>query len=332
MAQNYRLELARRDSKLSEMDFIIGVSPQMISVKDLVCKVADFDSNVLITGESGVGKGVVARAIHSSSKRAKKPFIAVNCCAIPANLIESEFFGYDAGAFTGASREGKKGLVELADGGTLFLDEIAEMPGSLQAKLLAFLQDKKFMRVGGNEEKSVDLRVISATNKDLRELLESGKLREDLYYRLNVVPISIPPLRARQADIRPLLENKLAQLNKQFDTHKVLKPEIIQILCNHHWPGNVRELENVLERMVVTSGSSEIDISCLPEYVYQENISTKKPVVVSEICSIKTAITEVEKQLLEKARYRFKTTTKMAEVLGVNQSTVVRKMQRHCIS
>lgn len=334
MAQNYRLELARRDTKRAKLDGIIGVSAQIEAVKKMICKVADLDSNILITGESGAGKGVVARAIHSSGRRSAKPFIAVNCCAIPDNLIESEFFGYEPGAFTGAGREGKKGLVELADGGTLFLDEIAEMPANLQVKLLAFLQEKKFLRVGGSKEQMVDVRIIAATNKDLRELLNTGKLREDLYYRLNVIPIHIPPLRMRRDDIRPFIEYKLAKLNELFHTHKVLKPETMRILCSNNWPGNVRELENVLERMVVTSDTYEMGPESLPDYIYREGDgeSARKPVVVTDICSIEAAVNEVEKQLLEKARYRFRTTTKMAEALGVNQSTIVRKMQRHCIS
>lgn len=333
MALTYRMKLAALDAKKAKLEGIIGISPQVAHIKEMICKVADLESHIFITGESGVGKGVIARAIHVSGRRAKKPFITVNCGAIPESLIESEFFGYEQGAFTGASKTGKQGLVELASGGTLFLDEIAEMPYNLQVKLLAFIQDKRYLRVGGNREKTADVRIVAATNKDLKELVSNGQLREDLYYRLNVFPIHVPPLRFRREDIVPLLQHKLRKLNELYQTHKVLKPETLDVLVNYDWPGNVRELENILERIVITSETYEIGLDSLPDYIYAvKNSEGPELLSVSRLCTIEEATAEAEKQLLEKARGRYKTTTKMAEALGVNQSTIVRKLKRYNIS
>jgi len=339
LVHNYRLELAKLDEKRAKIDEIIGVSKQILEVRKMIFKVADLDSIVLITGESGVGKGIVARAIHANGRRAQGPFISVNCGAIPENLVESELFGYEAGAFTGARKEGKKGLVELADGGTLFLDEVAELPLNLQVKLLTFIQERKFMRVGGSKERKVDVRIIAASNKSLAELVERGEFREDLYYRLNVIPIHIPPLRSRREDIIPLVEHIMRKLNQTYQTFKKLQEETLQIITDYDWPGNVRELENVLERVLVTSDNYQIGPEHLPEHMRSggksmpPGIDGGKPrVLVEEICTLEEAINEVERQLLEKARSLFHSTPKMAKVLGVNQSTVVRKLRRYSIS
>jgi PAS domain S-box-containing protein len=333
IAQIYKLKLAKLDSKRTKLDSIIGISPQIVGIKEMICKVADLETHIFLTGESGTGKGIVARSIHATSNRAKHPFITVNCGAIPESLVESELFGYAPGAFTGAGKEGKKGLAELAARGTLFLDEIAEMPLNLQVKLLAFIQDKRYFKVGSNKEYQSDARIIAATNKNPRELVEKRKLREDLYYRLNVVPIHIPPLRDRYEDIEPLIEYKMSKLNELYQTHKELKSDTREILINYTWPGNVRELENVLERSVITSETYEIGPENLPDYISLNNTSQMNShVSVSKLCTLEEAISEVEKQLLQKARFRCKTTTKMAEVLGVNQSTIVRKLKRYSIS
>jgi len=332
LADNYRRELTRLNLNLKKVKIaeIIGISDAITEIKRLISKVANLDVTILVTGESGVGKGIVARAIHASGYRSSRPFVTINCGAIPENLIESELFGYEPGAFTGARREGKKGLVELADGGTLFLDEIAELPLNLQVKILAFLQDRKFMRVGGSKEHRVNVRIIAVTNKDLADLVEKGRFREDLYYRLNVVPIHIPPLRARREDIEPLIQHYLDKLNREYQTHKKLCDETTWLLVNYDWPGNVRELENILERLVVTSEGYEIRPEHLPDYIREGRPGGgKKPVVVTELCTLKEAVAEVEKQLLERALLRYRTTPKMARALGVNQSTVVRKLQRY---
>lgn len=254
--------------KRLEFKNIIARSPQMQEVLATVERVAPSNSTVFLGGESGVGKDLIARAIHQHSRRASGPFVKINCTAIPENLLESELFGYEKGAFTGAVGT-KPGKFELADKGTIFLDEIGDMPGSIQAKLLRVLQDREFERLGGTKTLHVDVRVVAATNQDLRAALEQGTFREDLYYRLNVVPINIPPLRARKEDIPYLVDHfieRFAQESGKLLTG--ISPEAMRLLKDFHWPGNVRELENVIERAVALStgallgaGDIQLDVS-----------------------------------------------------------------------
>jgi DNA-binding NtrC family response regulator len=246
--------------KRLEFKNIIARSPKMQEVLATVERVAPTNSTVFLGGESGVGKDLIARALHQHSRRASGPFIKINCTAIPENLLESELFGYEKGAFTGAMGS-KPGKFELADKGTIFLDEIGDMPGSIQAKLLRVLQDREFERLGGTKTLRVDVRVVAATNQDLRAALEQGTFREDLYYRLNVVPINIPPLRERKEDIPYLVDYFIERFARESGKHlSGITPEAMRLLKDFHWPGNVREVENVIERGVALSTGSSIDV------------------------------------------------------------------------
>lgn len=253
--------LNEAESKLKIDDgfsVIIGQSEGINTVRRLAGRAAETDSTILILGESGTGKGLVAECIHKCSKRSKKPFVYVNCASIPSELIESELFGYEGGAFTGSKKEGKKGLFEAADEGTIFLDEIGDMPLFMQVKLLYVLQEKKFNRVGSTESISVNVKIIAATNKDLEKCVREGNFRNDLYYRINVFPIVIPPLRQRQEDIYPLIINLLPKICRRTGVReKKISVEVIKELLSYDWPGNVRELENILERAVnITEGDT----------------------------------------------------------------------------
>jgi len=232
---------------------VVADSPAMMKILETARRVANTDTTILLDGESGVGKEVLARYIHRHSSRHQQPFIPVNCAAIPTELAESEFFGYERGSFTGANKEGKIGLFELADRGTLFLDEIGDLPPSLQSKLLRVLETGMIRRIGGKEEHPVNVRILAATNRDLRKELQEGTFREDLYYRLNVLPIRIPPLRERPEDVVSLAKNFLQQHNRQYKTNKVFTPEAMEAFTQYSWPGNVRELRNVVNRMAILS-------------------------------------------------------------------------------
>ena len=244
----------------------------MLDTLDLARRLAVVDTTVLIMGESGVGKEVVARILHRANpKRSDKAFITINCGAIPYNLLEAELFGYERGAFTGASKEGKSGSFELADGGSIFLDEVGELPLDLQVKLLRVLQEKNFKKVGGIKEINVDVRVIAASNKDLLGLVKKGDFREDLYYRLNVVPLKISPLRERKEDIVALSRHFLQYFNERYGFEKILSAELIDVMERYNWPGNVRELKNIVERMVVTSEENILKA----EYFPVENVAER---------------------------------------------------------
>jgi two-component system nitrogen regulation response regulator NtrX len=241
-----------------------GVSPTIQKIRELILKAAPTDTTILIQGESGVGKEIVAKLIHLYSKRAKEAFVEINCAAIPETLIESELFGYEKGAFTGA-QSFKKGKLELAHKGTLFLDEIGDLSLDAQAKLLRVLQEKRFERLGGNKPIEIDVRIISATNKDLLKEIKKGKFREDLFFRINVLPISIPPLRERKEDIPILVEEFLEEFSYKIGCEKkIIKSDALEALIEYDWPGNVRELKNFIERLVIISSSSEISYKDLP--------------------------------------------------------------------
>jgi two-component system, NtrC family, response regulator AtoC len=248
---------------------LVGDSPEMHAIYDIVEKVADTPSTVLITGESGTGKELVAKALHTGSSRHDQPFIKINCAAIPKNLMESELFGYEKGAFTGAVNA-KPGRFELADGGTLFLDEIGEIPVEMQVKLLRAIQESEFERVGGIKTLKVDVRLITATNRDLDREIRAGNFREDLFYRLNVVPLRLPPLRERQNDIPLLASHILTKFNDRLGKQVTgIAPSAMRALRAHAWPGNIRELENVLERTLLFSATDTIDLGDLPEEIRQ---------------------------------------------------------------
>ena len=311
---------------------ILAISEPMKQVLSLSEKVANFQVTVLVLGESGVGKEEIAKFIHQNSIRKDKPFIVVNCGAIPENLLESELFGYEKGAFTGAMQAGKQGLFEAAEDGTIFLDEIGEIPLDLQVKLLRFLESKEIRRVGSVNTKIVDVRIIAATNCDLLEMVKEGTFREDLYYRLNVVQIEVPPLRKRIADIMPLASLFINRYNKKYNQEKKLTYDLVKALERYSWPGNVRQLKNIMENMVIVSNNEYLQPEDLPW-----NESGKKNVTAKMIDSLSEneelglneALDALECQILTQAKETYGTTRKIAEKLKVNQSTIVRKMQKY---
>ncbi|GAB1475545.1 sigma 54-interacting transcriptional regulator [Bacillota bacterium] len=307
---------------------IVANSPAMLGVVQMVERLASLDTTVLITGESGSGKGVVAKLLHSVGIRKDQPFIQINCGAIPANLLESELFGYERGAFTGSRKEGKKGLIEAAKGGTVFLDEISELPLNLQVKILQVIQEKAVQRVGGIETIPVDVRIISATNRDLEQMVKEGRFREDLFYRLNVVPVNVPALRDRPEDIMPMIRTFLQQNNSKFNEFKTMDTAVMSILLKYKWPGNVRELENIIERLVITTKGSIISLDNLPSYI-AENARMPGEINISRSANLQDALDAVEKQMLSDAQAKYGTTREMAKALGISQPTVVRKLARH---
>ncbi len=255
-----------KDNKPFSLNSIIGKGKQIQNIKNKIVKIQNSPSTILITGETGTGKGLLAKAIHNESSRKNKPFITVNCTSIPENLFESELFGYETGAFTGAKKEGKPGKFELANEGTLFLDEIGEMPLNLQSKLLSVLQDSTFERVGGITPINVDVRIIAATNKNLLKLIEAKQFRSDLYYRLNVIPIEIPSLRERRDDIVDIADNFLSMYSKKLNRNlNAFEDEVLEIFTRYNWPGNIRQLENAIEYAVNIADSDIISINDLPE-------------------------------------------------------------------
>lgn len=326
LIEGYKQELNQLRQLTMESDALIFKSEKMKTVVTLARKVAEVDSTILIQGESGVGKEVISSYVHQHSERKEKPFIKVNCGAIPENLLESELFGYEKGAFTGASTTGKAGLFELAHEGTLFLDEIGEIPLPLQVKLLRIIQEREVTRIGGTKPVQVNVRIITATNRNLQEETRLGKFREDLYYRLNVVPIFIPPLREREEDILSLALFFLQKFNDKYKRDKTLSHEVLETLQKYPWPGNVRELQNIVERLIVTIDSPLIEMEHLPESF---TVSAQSCCVqVSDIIPMKEAVDLVEQQLLTLAKQKYQTTIKIAEVLEVNQSTISRKMTK----
>ena len=312
----------------SEPVDMVAYSPAMESVIALMQKVSSVSSTVLITGASGVGKEVVARYIHRTGNRSCEPFVKINCAAIPETLLESELFGYEEGAFTGARRSGKPGLIELASGGTLFLDEITEMPMALQAKLLQVLQEKCLVRVGGTRQIRVDARVIAATNRDIERAVKEGRFRNDLYYRLNVIPIRVPSLVERAGDIAPLTYHFLEKWGARYGRPHQISREAREALDKYSWPGNVRELENMLEFLVVTVDAPVIGIEHIPTHIRSARGQDAAAVRVSGIMPLRRAVEEVERQLIERASETCPSTYAIARALGVNQSTIVRKIQR----
>ncbi len=308
---------------------IVAESPPMRRLLDLVLRVSRVDSTVLLQGPSGVGKDVFARLLHRLSDRSEKPFISVNCGAIPETLLESEFFGYEKGAFTGASSSGKAGLFEQATSGILFLDEVGELPLNMQVKFLKVLQDQYCRRVGGENSIDLNVRIIAATNSDLRQMVSEGHFREDLYYRLYVVPISIPPLRERQEDILPLSLMFLKQYNHKYSVNRTFGHELMSVLETYGWPGNVRELQNVVERMVVTADVETLTPSHLPDSIRHSVSSASPSAYLMGTMNLKEARKKMEYEMIKRALMKTGKTREAAKLLGVDHSTVVRKAQRY---
>ncbi|HAA55911.1 MAG TPA: DNA-binding response regulator [Myxococcales bacterium] len=315
---------------------IIGRSRQMMEIYDMISKVADSPSNVLITGESGTGKELIARALHQNSSLCEKPYIAINCAAIPQQLMESELFGYEKGAFTGATTS-KAGRFELADGGTLFLDEIGEIPVEMQVKLLRVLQYGDFERVGGIHTMRVNVRLIAATNQDPQEKIKEGSFREDLYYRLNVVPIRLPPLRERRSDIPLLVEHFVERFNKRLKKEtEGVTPEALTCLQEYDWPGNIRELENVIERTTLFANGPRITLQDLPEEILQREKNSDVYIPPAINYDMSMSLPEMWKQQKERleremiARALEQTqgnVTKAAEKLGISRKSMQKKMK-----
>lgn len=318
-------DISELDIDLSETD-IIAESLAMQNVMSLTKKLATVNSTVLITGESGVGKGLIARLLHEEGNRSEGPFITVNCGAIPENLIESELFGYVPGAFTGSRAEGKRGLFEAAQHGTIFLDEISELPLNMQVNLLRVIQEREITPVGGVESIPIDVRIVSATNKSLRELVKRGEFREDLFYRLNVVPINVPPLRDRPEDLLPLIHSNLIKCNEKLHEDKTISPEAMTLLFKYPWPGNIRELQNIIERLTITSNGRMITEDNLPLFLKQE---AKINANVNVNLSLAEAMEKAEKSILEKALADYGSTRAMAKALQVSQPTIVRKLHKY---
>lgn len=322
------MEFLQRNQKFEHQ--IIAEDPKTLEVLNRARKVAALDTTILLLGETGVGKEQFARYIYENSNRADQSFIGINCGAIPATLIESELFGYEKGAFTGASKEGKLGVFESADKGTVFLDEVGDLPLEMQVHLLRVLQEMQVRRVGGVRDIRVDTRIIAATNRNLLEMVQNKTFREDLYYRLHVVPIEIPPLRERRGDIRPLVECFLRDMNKKYRYQKFFSEKALDILYDYNWPGNVRELKNVVEQAVILSTENEICPSDLPMICCHpkesEDQAQKGPI------NLKQQVAAYEYGYMSRAYERYGNVRAAAASLGMDAATFVRKRQKYLAS
>lgn len=323
--EKYQIELKQIKNIEERNNVFVYRSNKMNQVLEKAQKVAEINSTVLITGESGTGKSMLAKYIHSFSDRSKNPFVDINCSAIPAELMESELFGYEQGAFTGAKKGGKVGMFECAEGGTLFLDEIGEMPVQLQAKLLSILQNGEFYKIGGNKLIKTDVRIIAATNADLSEKILQNEFRKDLYYRLNVISISIPPLRERPEDIAPLANHFIEEFNKKYDLQCKFSIDAIRVLEKMQFEGNIRELRNLIERTIIFSSENYVD-ACNLQF---DNSRLKQNIYSEDSVGASLRAKEVrEKKRYEEAAKYCRTTIEVAKYLGVSQSTASRKLNK----
>lgn len=311
---------------------IVTNSLQMQNAMSTAAEVAKTDATVLIIGESGTGKEVIANQIFQASRRSEKPFIRINCAAIPESLMESELFGYEPGSFTGASRQGKTGIFELANGGTLLLDEIGEMPLSMQSKLLRALQSHEITKIGSAKAIPVDVRIIASTNKDLLQAIHTGTFREDLYYRLNVVPIRLAPLRERREDIEPLIQHFLVRYNKKYNKQIHVTDDAMERMISYDWPGNIREVQNVIERLVVINQSQFIDFQMISQTL---GIGKAAPAPIhpsdEQSYDLKSAVDSLEMSMIQKALRDFPSGRKAAAALGIDHSTLIKKCRKYGI-
>lgn len=325
----YKEELKRQTKLNSSFDNIIGSSSSLREAIIIAEKASLSTSTVLIRGESGTGKELIAKAIHNHSNRADKPFVKVNCAAIPENLLESELFGHEKGAFTGAVKS-KPGKFKIADGGTIFLDEIGDMPKSMQVKLLRVLQEKEFESVGGLETHKVDVRILAATNRNLEEMLKTGEFREDLYYRLNVISISLPPLRDRKSDINLLTEYFIKTISKSLNKKITgISSDCLEKLSKYHWPGNIRELQNIIERAINMCDGSMITSKDLPFYITDSSPSSES--LINLVHGELLPLEEYEKELITLAMKKYKSYNKAGKALGITHRTVALKCQKYGI-
>ena len=335
-----RKEKDRYKNELTELSMlelkrqkIVSESDQMREILKTALKLARLEvTDILLLGESGTGKGLLAKFIHNNSKRKRKPFIQINCAALPENLLEAELFGYEKGAFSGAREQGKPGLFELAHEGTLFLDEIGELPFSVQAKLLKYLDDHKVQRLGGIKAKSIDCIIIAATNQDIEKFVGQKKFRKDLFYRLNILTIKIPPLRERPEDIFELANSFLRQYNRKYKQKKKLNPLALSLLQSYSFAGNVRELKNIIKKAVVMSEGEVID-SVILSSIGREVLEDRWEVRGSDkkINNLVDMLAALEKEMLKNAMRHCKSTREMARFLNISQPTVVRKLKKHSL-
>jgi len=327
-------ELEKEITLPESFQSIIGRSKKLKNAMEIAARVAMTDANILILGESGTGKELIAKAVHDSSKRKDKPFVKINCSAIPENLIESELFGYEEGAFTGARKKGKKGKIELSDNGTLFLDEIGDMPLFMQPKLLRFLQEKQYEKVGGEITKEVDVRIIAATNKDPVNLIMEGSFRKDLYYRINTFTINLPPLRERKVDVIDLIEYYISYYNQQYEKNTVCSNRCLDIFLEYDWPGNVRELKHVIEHSVVLCDSDKITEENIPDYFNKLIHNKAKTFNLPEnnIKKMKEMISNMEKEsIIQALNLSDFNKTKAMDLLGISRRAFYNKLKKYDI-
>ncbi|MBI5606966.1 MAG: sigma 54-interacting transcriptional regulator [Deltaproteobacteria bacterium] len=328
LTRRYQDQLIEQEYLIQAEQELVIKSPAMRLVVQKALKMARVDSAVLLTGESGVGKDLLARFIHQASPRKENSFVKINCGAIPENLLESELFGYEKGAFTGARGEGKAGLLEIAHGGTVYLDEIAELPLYLQVKILGAIEDKEITRLGSTKAKQIDFRLIAATNRDLLSMTENGLFRKDLFFRLSTLPLPIPPLRERQEDIVPLINHFLKKFNKSLEPKKTISSELYEYLSLYSFPGNIRELIHIVEGLVVMSDKKSITLEDA-SLVLKKNSSPLALIPTNR--NLKGALADYERKIIEEALQNHKTLQEVARSLGVNQSTISRKMHLYGI-
>lgn len=325
LIEKYQRNFHQMSKSMSQQYPFVFVSDTMTSLMKQIERVSPTDATVLLLGETGVGKDVLAHKIHEDSSRHDRPFLKVDCASIPENLIESELFGYAPGAFSGASPKGKLGFFEMADKGTLFLDEIGELPLSMQSKLLRVLQDQEVVRVGSTLARKVDVRVISSTNRDLISEVKRGTFRSDLYYRLRVTVLDIPPLRERPDDILPLAHHFLEKYATRYRKSTVLSPLVEKAMCAYRWPGNVRELENTIQSLVIICERDMVELGDLPCAMVNE----QKPLMLDASAGkpLKEIVAEIERGLIQEALRIHGSVSKVAELFGVNRATIFRKLQ-----
>jgi transcriptional regulator with PAS, ATPase and Fis domain len=326
-AQEYRLQL-QKNKNMHQRKYV-AKNPEFLNVLSLAKRVSRLDSTVLICGESGTGKEIIAREIHENSERSAKPFLKINCSAIPEQLLESELFGYEKWGFTGASPNGHTGIFEAANKGTLLLDEIGDLPLSLQVKLLRVLQERKIKKIGDNSEISVDNRIIASTNANLEQMVKDNKFRSDLFYRLNVVRLNIPPLRSRKDEIPALIAFFVDQFNQRYMFNKRIMPDLIRKFMSYDWPGNVRELENTIERMVVTSEKDDICSETMHAHLNNDvSIAIDEQFIISGMMPLEPAIDRLEEYLVSQAAQKYGSSYRVAAALQISQASAFRKMQK----
>jgi PAS domain S-box-containing protein len=326
-ANRYLAELDKIKTLQQQQTKFATKNKRMIEILETAIKASQFDSNILITGESGVGKGLMAKLIHESSGRKESPFIIINCAGIPEDLFESELFGYEPGAFSGASVKGKKGLLEVADKGTVFLDEIGDMSLRLQAKLLRVIEEKEMNRLGSTKTIKLNVRIIAATNQDIDALIESKKFRQDLFFRINTISIVIPPLRERTEDVIPLVQNFSQRINERYGMKRHFSSEAIQVLMSYSYPGNVRELSNIVEQAFLISKGEIVEVDELPFQI--RNIADTQSLMFDGGDKTYNEIVDLmEYKIIKNAVEKYGSTHKAAKNLKISQSTIVRKMKR----